>query len=230
VTAVIEHSSVRPPVSGRSIALVAVQSRAARNAAVRIMRGVGATDVLAATTVAEARRMAGGRPGEISIIEASLSDGSGTGLARELRAAGWRRTVVLATAEDPFTVRAALAAGVTCYLVVNTPEEAATTGGVPAGHPVAPAPGAGHAVVPRQRTGGALSVPAQRRATPYGLSQREIDVLQLVADGQSNREVGEKLGLSALTVKSHLARIARKLGTGDRAEMVIIALRAEVIA
>jgi len=51
-----------------------------------------------------------------------------------------------------------------------------------------------------------------------------------VADGRSNREVGEELGLSALTVKSHLARIARKLGTGDRAEMVLITLRAGVIA
>jgi ribonuclease D len=37
------------------------------------------------------------------------------------------------------------------------------------------------------------------------------------------------LGLSALTVKSHLARIARKLGTGDRAEMVALAMRAGVI-
>ena len=45
-------------------------------------------------------------------------------------------------------------------------------------------------------------------------------MLQLVADGKSNKDIGEELGLSALTVKSHLARIARKLGTGDRAEMV----------
>ena len=41
--------------------------------------------------------------------------------------------------------------------------------------------------------------------------------------------VGEQLGLSALTVKSHLARIARKLGTGDRAEMVAMAMRAGVV-
>jgi DNA-binding NarL/FixJ family response regulator len=61
------------------------------------------------------------------------------------------------------------------------------------------------------------------------MSQREVEVLQLVADGHSNRDVGEQLGLSALTVKSHLARIARKLGTGDRAEMVMLALRAGVI-
>jgi DNA-binding NarL/FixJ family response regulator len=69
----------------------------------------------------------------------------------------------------------------------------------------------------------------QARATLDQLSAREIEVLQLVADGRSNKDVGEALGLSALTVKSHLARIARKLGTGDRAEMVAMALRGELI-
>lgn len=62
------------------------------------------------------------------------------------------------------------------------------------------------------------------------LSAREVEVLGLVADGRSNKEVGASLGLSALTVKSHLARIARKLGTGDRAEMVAMAMRAGAIA
>ena len=42
--------------------------------------------------------------------------------------------------------------------------------------------------------------------------------------------IGVALGLSALTVKSHLARIARKLGTGDRAEMVAVSMRAGVKA
>jgi DNA-binding NarL/FixJ family response regulator len=57
------------------------------------------------------------------------------------------------------------------------------------------------------------------------LSERELEVLRMVADGQTNRVVGDKLGLSALTVKSHLARIARKLGSGDRAQMVATAIR-----
>src|SRR3954447_16954066 len=53
------------------------------------------------------------------------------------------------------------------------------------------------------------------------LSAPERDILRLVADGHTNKEIGEKVDLSALTVKSHLARIARKLGTGDRAHMVL---------
>lgn len=77
-----------------------------------------------------------------------------------------------------------------------------------------------------------------RRANPsaagipssiHELSTREIEVIRLVADGRSNKWIGEQLTLSALTVKSHLARIGRKLGTGDRAHMVALAMRAGVI-
>ncbi len=62
------------------------------------------------------------------------------------------------------------------------------------------------------------------------LTAREIGVLELVAAGRTNRRIGEELGLSALTVKSHLARISRKLGTGDRAELVAIVMRAGKIS
>lgn len=76
----------------------------------------------------------------------------------------------------------------------------------------------------------APSAPSPR--TPSSLpelSAREIGVLELVADGLSNRRIGDQLGLSALTVKSHLARISRKLGTGDRAELVAIVMRAGLV-
>ncbi len=52
-----------------------------------------------------------------------------------------------------------------------------------------------------------------------GLSDREVEVLRHVAEGRASRDVGEAMGLSALTIKSHLGRISRKLGTGDRAGM-----------
>ncbi|PID54732.1 MAG: DNA-binding response regulator [Micrococcales bacterium] len=198
MSAVVERAPARPPVRGpRYTALVAVQHPAAREAAVRILRNLGATDVLGATSVAQARHSANGRPGELCVLEAGLTDGSGVTLAKELDQLGWKRIVVLSTTEDPFAVRAALGSGVRCYL---------TTG--------------------NRATNQA---PLNSAASLGGMSQREVEVLQLVADGHSNRDVGEQLGLSALTVKSHLARIARKLGTGDRAEMVMLALRAGVI-
>lgn len=67
-------------------------------------------------------------------------------------------------------------------------------------------------------------VPSPRRPGT-DLTARELGVLRLVSEGRSNRSIGEALELSALTVKSHLARISRKVGTGDRAEMVAYAIR-----
>lgn len=61
------------------------------------------------------------------------------------------------------------------------------------------------------------------------LTPRELEILRLVADGRSNKWIAESLSLSALTVKSHLSRISRKLGTGDRSHQVAVAMRAGVL-
>ncbi|GAA3680811.1 response regulator transcription factor [Lentzea roselyniae] len=61
------------------------------------------------------------------------------------------------------------------------------------------------------------------------LSAREVQVIQMVAEGMTNAAIGRELKRSGLTVKSHLSRIALKLATGDRAEMVAIAMRAGLV-
>lgn len=68
-----------------------------------------------------------------------------------------------------------------------------------------------------------MSVPEHLRGVP--LTAREIQVVQLVARGMTNPEIGAELGLSPATVKQHMARIAVKLGTGDRAGIVGTAIR-----
>jgi DNA-binding NarL/FixJ family response regulator len=62
------------------------------------------------------------------------------------------------------------------------------------------------------------------------LSARELDVLRLVADGRSNTWIGRQLSLTAFTVKRDLALIGRKVGHGDRARMVAVAIRAGLIS
>ncbi len=57
------------------------------------------------------------------------------------------------------------------------------------------------------------------------LSDREIQVLQYVADGRSNKEIADKLLISEKTVKAHLRSIFRKLEVGDRAQAVAYAMR-----
>lgn len=61
------------------------------------------------------------------------------------------------------------------------------------------------------------------------LSAREIEILRLVADGRSNKEIGRELWISEATVKSHLNRIFAKLDCPDRTAAVTAALRRGII-
>jgi DNA-binding NarL/FixJ family response regulator len=61
------------------------------------------------------------------------------------------------------------------------------------------------------------------------LTTRERDVIRLVGVCASNREVAERLGLKASTVKSHVSSILWKLEAGSRTEAAIIALRAGLV-
>ena len=61
------------------------------------------------------------------------------------------------------------------------------------------------------------------------LSQREVEVLQLFADGCSTVEVGQRLYISAKTVKNHLASIYEKLDARDRTQAVLTAVRMGII-
>ena len=186
MTALVERAGVSVPRPGRFAAMVVVNTPAVRETVAHTLRAMGARHVLEIGTVAEARARAAAGIADLVVAEAGLPDGSGIALIRELRAAGWQRGMVVATSDDPYSVRAAVSAGVRCYVV------SAAAGG------------------PSRHMG-------ERGEGVDSLSAREIQVLQLVADGKSNKDIGTALGLSALTVKSHLARIARKLGTGDRA-------------
>ena len=58
-----------------------------------------------------------------------------------------------------------------------------------------------------------------------GLSPREAEVLQMVAEGYSNKEIASRFGLTEHTIKNHLTGIMRKLGARDRAHAVVLALR-----
>ncbi len=203
MVAIVERvgAPVVPLPRARFGAMVVAASSTRRTALVHRLRSLGARDVIEAASASEARVRAHVEgPHDIVVVDAALPDSPALSLLADLRRAGWRRVVLLTHRDDPYAVRAAMAAGVRGYVVVP---EAVDTGAPPA-------------PLPRPRGRGA----------PDELSAREVEVLQLVAEGRSNKEIGDALGLSALTVKSHLARIARKLGTGDRAEMVAMSMRA----
>ena len=64
---------------------------------------------------------------------------------------------------------------------------------------------------------------------PDGLSERELDVLRLIALGYTNTEIAEQLLLSVRTVESHRAHVQRKLGMSKRSELVRYALERRML-
>jgi DNA-binding NarL/FixJ family response regulator len=62
-----------------------------------------------------------------------------------------------------------------------------------------------------------------------GLTPREVDVLQLVAEGRANKEIAEHLSIGEASVKSHVANILSKLRANDRAHAVAISLKRGII-
>jgi len=71
----------------------------------------------------------------------------------------------------------------------------------------------------------------QQPGLPYEqLTQRELEVLQLAADGLSNKEIAEKLVISERTAKNHIANIFSKLHVNDRTQAILYALRKGLVA
>jgi DNA-binding NarL/FixJ family response regulator len=206
-------------------ALVVDDHPLVREALAGRLRSLGARDVVEAASYAEARARARSMPPTLAIVDLALPDGSGLELLAELRRAGWTKLIVLSAADDPYSVRAAFVAGAQGYLLKSTGSVTLTDGlrRVLDGAVYADPSVASLLAV------GLRGGPGLREGLSGELSAREVEVLRRVADGRSNKEIGDELSLSALTVKSHLVRIGRKLGTGDRAEMVALTMRTRVI-
>ena len=70
-----------------------------------------------------------------------------------------------------------------------------------------------------------LSRPPERPLTPEPLTERELEVLRLIAKGKSNREIAEELVISEATVRTHVSNILGKLQLASRTQAALYALR-----
>ena len=63
-----------------------------------------------------------------------------------------------------------------------------------------------------------------------GLTDREVEVLTLVARGWSNQEISESLYVTSATTKTHVSRLLMKLGARDRAQLIVIAYETGLVS
>ncbi len=156
---------------------------------------------------------------DVVLLDVVMPGRSGLEAAAEiLGAAKSSRILVLSMQDDPTYVREAFAAGASGYML----KEAADTELVQAIREVA---SGGRYVHPT--LGARLAqaeVDAARRAADDPLSEREREVLRLLALGHTNQEIAKSLFISVRTAETHRAHIMQKLALGTRAELVRYAL------
>lgn len=172
-----------------------------------------------AGTAAEALRLVRTAQPEVLVLDVGLPDGNGLDVcAAVLRTAAGTRVLMLTVHDDAAYLRQAFAAGASGYLA----KHAADSELVGAVRAVA----AGEKYV-QPALGAALLAPGVSQAPLSGpggvLSEREVDVLRLIALGLTNGEIADTLYVSVRTVETHRAHVQQKLDVRGRADLVAFA-------
>ena len=170
---------------------------------------------------AAARYVLGHKP-TVLVLDLNMPGGSSLAAIPDVADASPDTSVVVLTMqEDPAFAREALQAGARGYVL----KQAAGTELVQA---IRAAASGGTWLNPE--LGARMAAAPDRPAGPPGdLTERELDVLRLIALGHTNNEIAEQLFLSVRTVETHRAHIQQKLGLSTRAELVRYALDNDLI-
>jgi len=154
---------------------------------------------------------------DVTLLDLRMPELDGLSTIKAIRADNENaRIIVLTTFDGDEDIYRAIQAGAKGYLLKDVPREALMD------------------CVRRVHHGGTcvpvnLAEKLAQRVSGKTLSQREIEVLKLLAQGKSNKEIGSALFITGGTVKSHLKRIFGKLGVISRTEAVANATRRGLI-
>jgi DNA-binding NarL/FixJ family response regulator len=164
---------------------------------------------------------AAGEAPDVVLMDLAMEPVDGVTATRELRASMPEVEVVAVTSLiDQSRVQAALEAGASGYLIKDAaPEElavairAAQRGEVHLDGAVA------------RRLMESLSARAAVPDPFAELSEREVEILRLIAEGQANKEIARRLVISERTARTHVSNILRKLGLSSRTQAALLAVR-----
>lgn len=154
---------------------------------------------------------------DVTLMDLRLPDGNGIDtMISILKEYPKARIIILTMFEGDVEIQRALQSGACGYLLKNMPPEdllqviRSVHSGKKRLHPTIAANLADH-------------------LSEEKLTQRETEVLQLISEGNSNREIGNRLFISEETVKGHVRHILEKLGANDRTQAVTIGIRRGII-
>lgn len=172
---------------------------------------------------AEAVELANGKTPDLILMDLKMPGMNGVEATRQIRTRHPEiKVLVLTTYDDDEWVFDAIRAGASGYLLKDTPREKvieAIQGTV-----------AGDSFVDPAVTGKLLAQVASKQEQPASvitnqLTDREVDVLRLIARGLNNATIAEQLHLSEGTVRNHVSAIFTKLDLTDRTQAAILAIR-----
>jgi DNA-binding NarL/FixJ family response regulator len=194
-----------------------------------VKEGFPDAEVTEAESAAEAlEHVSGGAEVDLALVDVRMPDLDGLELLRALKADRPEMPVImLSTYDNAPYVKRALADGASGYLLKDaTPEDLSQAINVALS-------GSGNVLSPRviqnlfeeHEAAGRDASSANGRRGEYNLTQREHDILELLAEGRANRDIAQRLYLSEKTVKAHLAAIFRKLGVTNRTQAAMMAVQ-----
>jgi DNA-binding NarL/FixJ family response regulator len=181
----------------------------------RLLDRVGVKVVGTTTSPAEALDLIEETRPTVFITEFDSLEQSAEGVASLRRVAASNpgvHSVVLSTQDDPASIEAAFAAGASVYCVKTAePEDLASA--------IRQAFNSSVYYSTGSRSGrSAEPAPSRQSSEDPGLTKREVEILQLVAEGYSNSQLAKMLWVTEQTVKFHLSNIYRKLDVANRTE------------
>jgi len=154
---------------------------------------------------------------DVTLMDLRLPDMSGVDTIVAIRAEfPDARIIMLTTFEGDVEIQRALEAGARGYMLKSMPPKDLMEG-IRQVH-------AGKKRIPPQ-----LAAQLAEHLSDEALTVREIEVLRQIAEGNRNRDIGEKLFITEETVKVHIKHIMEKLGASDRTQAIAIAIRRGII-
>jgi len=204
---------------GREITIVlADDHRVVRSGLRLLLQGEDGMRVVGEVGDADAAlRMVGTRRPDVLVLDLNMPGSPSLGVIPQVREVCDRtHVVVLTMQDDPAFAREALQSGANAYVLKEAADEELVS--------AVRAASEGRTYLNPELGARLAAAPPAAPGPPDDLTQREVDILRLIALGHTNVEIAQQLYLSVRTVESHRAHVQQKLGRSTRAELVRYAL------